>query len=233
MPCICGAPLRAHNPQPVQSHPVSGILRCASRRLHPPRLALSSVNVLPLFSPVLPTAALVSAPTGHTLTSAQIAGSTPIAAWTGVRLPDEGSTNDRRVASFERARSDSGAPKRTNSPRVRTTVISGTSSSSLAFGLPGPSAGPSTGASPDGSVIKFLVHLFPFKVRFQHLSTYLLLPFFPCCLRVVSRRFEMQSVFPSLVVVRRRFDVQLHISLSRDPPTRFTLRISIVHWQRH
>lgn len=144
---------------------------------------------LALFSTVhLPSPAVAPAvvPLGVRHTSAELAGAPPIAAYVGVRAPDPGSTNDRRVASYTRA----GLASAHNAPHVRTSNI-GTRASSAMSGHPTSIAGPSsanTTSSVDSSLVRVLVHVFPFKVR-AHLLPSL------CCASLPRRAALLLSPF--------------------------------------
>lgn len=133
----------------------------------PPLTPACSVSVAPLNAAVIADgqASMMGMFGGlrSSRTSADIAAAPPITAYAGLRAADPGSTNDRRVASYERARSVSGtAAGRANAPHVRTSVIGHAPASGA------PVAGPSGSgsiAAPDATMVKMLVHVFPFKVR--------------------------------------------------------------------
>ena len=191
--CACGAALRAHSP--IQSgadmyvhvgHPFYSSL---SSTLSPDSITLT----LALFSTVhLPSPAVAPAvvPLGVRHTSADLAGAPPIAAYVGVRAPDPGSTNDRRVASYTRA----GLASAQNAPHVRTSNIGSRASSAMSghstsasTSIAGPSSANTT-SSVDSSLVRVLVHVFPFKVR-AHLLPSL------CCVSLPRRAALLLSAF--------------------------------------
>ena len=172
-------------PRPRHSH-----LSCSPHHpsAAPPQFATSH----PVVGSVLP--ASPSLPPSFTL-------GPPISAYTGVRPPDQGNTNDRRVLSYQRHRNPS-ITRETNAPRTRTTMVpSPTPSTSVPAPLPVlqlrpvPPSSSSPGSGASSSAIEeatqlFAVTFFPFAVSTPiltfppHRSN--CLPVLPCLWYVVA-----------------------------------------------
>ncbi|RDX39855.1 hypothetical protein OH76DRAFT_515301 [Lentinus brumalis] len=155
--CDCGVELRAHLPLYAPHRPYGpGYGRPAGSGIQngPPA---SYGNSLPA-----PPGLAAPAPTTFAGTSAVLAAASPVAAYAGLRPAEPGSTNDMRVASYERMRNSTVGDFALNQPRTRTpATIStpGSGASSVASG-----AGLVLHDSPTGPpTVNIAVHMFPVK----------------------------------------------------------------------